>query len=132
MVNTPIEWMVGVIRALRVNIDGAELLDAILVALTVMRQRPFYPPDVNGWPHGHAWLSTTSTAARVWAAEKFSSLGDLSTIEDAARGDRIDATGYLIGIGDWTDRSVAGLKDLVDDPKRLVAAAVNTPEYVTA
>jgi uncharacterized protein (DUF1800 family) len=132
MVTAPIEWMVGVIRALKVPLDQTWLIDAILVALTVMRQRPFYPPDVNGWPHGQAWLSTTSTTARVWAAEKFSSMGDLSTVEDAAKDDRIDATGYLIGVGAWTDRTVAALKELVDDPKRLVAAAVNTPEYLTA
>jgi hypothetical protein len=68
----------------------------------------------------------------VWAAEKFSSMGDLSTVEDAANDDRIDATGYLIGVGAWTDRTVAALKELVDDPKLLVAAAVNTPEYLTA
>jgi uncharacterized protein (DUF1800 family) len=97
-----------------------------------MQQRPFYPPDVNGWPHGQAWLSTTSTTARVWAAEKFAALGDLSTVEDAAKDDRMDATGYLIGVGGWTDRSAAALKGLVDDPKRLVAAALNTPEYLTA
>ena len=58
--------------------------------------------------------------------------GDLSTVEDAASGDRIDAVGYLIGVGAWTDRTVAALKALVDDPKRLVAAAVNTPEYLTS
>ncbi|MDT5325893.1 MAG: hypothetical protein QOF25_3045 [Mycobacterium sp.] len=68
----------------------------------------------------------------MWAAEKFSSLGDLSTVEDAAAVDRIDAAGYLVGIGAWTDRTVTALKDLVDDPKRLVACAVNSPEYLTA
>jgi uncharacterized protein (DUF1800 family) len=132
IVTTPIDWMIGSIRALKAPIDQGNLLDAILVALTVMQQRPFYPPDVNGWPHGQAWLSTTSTTARVWAAEKFAALGDLSTVEDAAKDDRLDATGYLIGVGGWTDRSAAALKDLVDDPKRLVAAALNTPEYLTA
>jgi hypothetical protein len=35
-------------------------------------------------------------------------------------------------VGAWTDRTVTALKELVDDPKRLVAAAVNTPEYLTA
>ena len=132
LVSAPVEWMVGVIRALKVPLDQPNLLDAILVALTVMRQRPFYPPDVDGWPRGQAWLSTTSTTARVWAAEKFSTLGDLSTVEDAANGDRIDAVGYLIGVGAWTDRTVAALKELTNEPKRLVAAAVNTPEYLTA
>jgi uncharacterized protein (DUF1800 family) len=132
IVTAPIEWMVGVIRALKVPIDDPALFDGILLALAMMGQRPFYPPNVNGWPHGQAWLSTTSTAARVWAADKFVTLGDLSTVEDAAKGDRIDAAGYLIGVGAWTDRTVAALKDLVDDPKRIVAAAVNAPEYLTA
>jgi uncharacterized protein (DUF1800 family) len=132
IVTAPIEWMVGVIRALKVPIDQPVLLDAILAALAIMGQHPFYPPNVSGWPHGQAWLSTTSTAARVWAADKFVTLGDLSTVEDAATGDRIDAAGYLIGVGAWTDRTVAALKDLVDDPKRIVAAAVNSPEYLTA
>ena len=132
IVTAPIEWMVGVIRALKVPIDDPVLFDAILVTLEIMGQRPFYPPNVNGWPSGQAWLSTTSTAARVWAADKFVTLGDLSTVDDAATGDRIDAAGYLIGVGAWTDRTVAALKDLVDDPKRIVAAAVNSPEYLTA
>lgn len=132
IVTAPIEWMVGVIRALKVPIDENALLDSIRLALAVMNQRPFYPPNVNGWPHGQAWLSTTSTVARLWAADKFVTLGDLSTVEDAAKGDRIEATGYLIGVGVWTDRTVAALKGLVDDPKRIVAAAVNAPEYLTA
>ncbi len=132
IVTAPIEWMVGLIRALKVPIDDPVFLNAILLALEMMGQRPFYPPNVNGWPSGQAWLSTTSTAARVWAADKFVTLGDLSTVEDAATGDRIDAAGYLIGVGAWTDRTVAALKDLVDDPKRIVAAAVNSPEYLTA
>lgn len=131
MVCAPVEWMVGVIRTLQVPLADQQLLDAILVALTVMRQRPFYPPDVNGWPHGHAWLSTISTAARVWAAEKFSRLGNLAPVEDAAPTDRVDAVGYLIGVGAWTDRTAAVLRDLADDPPRLVAAAVNSPEYLT-
>jgi uncharacterized protein (DUF1800 family) len=132
IVNAPVEWLIGVVRTLKVPIDAPDILDAILVALTVMGQRPFYPPDVDGWPHGQAWLSTTSTAARVWAAEKFTELGDLSTVEEAAKTDRIDATGYLIGVGAWTDSTVAALADLVDEPRRLVAAAVNAPEYLTA
>jgi uncharacterized protein (DUF1800 family) len=132
VVATPVEWMVGVMRSLRVPLTDPRLMDATLIALTVMRQRPFYPPDVNGWPYGPAWLSTISTAARVWAAEKFTGLGDLSIVDEAGRPDRLDATGYLIGVGAWTDRTAAALRDVADDPRRLVAAAVNTPEYLTA
>jgi uncharacterized protein (DUF1800 family) len=132
VVSTPVEWMVGVMRSLKVPLSDPQLMDATVVALTVMRQRPFYPPDVNGWPHGHAWLSTISTAARAWAAEKFSGLGDLSIVDEAAGTDRLDAAGYLIGVGAWTDSTAAALKDVADDPRRLIAAAVNTPEYLTA
>ncbi|MDT5106718.1 MAG: hypothetical protein QOI25_4231, partial [Mycobacterium sp.] len=132
LVNTPIEWLIGVVRALNAPIDDPALLEAIVVALTVMGQRPFYPPSVGGWPSGQAWLSTGSISVRAWAADKFTQSGDLSVVEEAAPGDRIDAAGYLVGIGGWTDRTVAALKDLVDDPKRLVACAVNSPEYLTA
>jgi uncharacterized protein (DUF1800 family) len=132
VVNTPVEWLIGVVRALKAPIDDAELLEAIVVALTVMGQRPFYPPNVGGWPSGQAWLSTSSISARAWAADKFTKSGDLSTVEEAAPNDRIDAAGYLIGIGAWTDRTTAALKPLIDQPRQLVAAAVTTPEYLTS
>jgi uncharacterized protein (DUF1800 family) len=132
LVNTPIEWLIGVVRALKAPIDDPDLLGAIVVALTVMGQRPFYPPNVGGWPSGQAWLSTSSISARAWAADKFTKSGDVSVVEQAASGDRVDAAGYLLGIGAWTDRSAAALKPLVKDPQQLVAAAVNTPEYLTS
>ena len=59
-------------------------------------------------------------------------VGDLSSIESTAPGDRIDAVGYLIGVGAWSDRTVDALEPLVRRPPQLVAAAVNTPEYLTS
>jgi hypothetical protein len=53
-------------------------------------------------------------------------------VEQAAAGDRIDAAGYLLGIGAWTDRTAAALKPIANNPRRWVAAAVNTPEYLTS
>jgi hypothetical protein len=58
--------------------------------------------------------------------------GDLSGIESTAPGDRIDAVGYLIGVGFWSDRTAGALEPLVHKPPQLVAAAVNTPEYLTS
>ena len=46
--------------------------------------------------------------------------------------ERIDAVGYLIGVGAWSDRTVDALQPLVRQPPQLVAAAVNTPEYLTS
>jgi hypothetical protein len=66
------------------------------------------------------------------AASQLARTGDLSTIEEAAADDRIDAVGYLIGVGAWSDRTVAALQPLVRKPAQLVAAAVNTPEYLTS
>jgi uncharacterized protein (DUF1800 family) len=132
VVNTPVEWLVGVVRALKPPIEDPELLEAIVVALTVMGQRPFYPPNVGGWPSGQAWLSTSSISARAWAADNLTQSGDLSTVEEAAPSDRVDAAGYLLGIGAWTDRTTAALKPLINEPRQLVAAAVTTPEYLTS
>ncbi|WP_353359860.1 hypothetical protein [Mycobacterium sp.] len=53
-------------------------------------------------------------------------------MEQTARGDHIDVAGYLLGIGACTDRTAGALKPIANDPRRLVAAAVNTPEYLTS
>jgi uncharacterized protein (DUF1800 family) len=131
-VNTPVEWLVGVIRTLRVPVDTPARLKMADAALKSLGQRPFYPPDVGGWPHGRVWMSTASADVRMRAASQMARNGDLSTIEDTAARDRIDAVGYLIGIGAWSDRSVAALEPLARSPVQLVAAAVNTPEYLTS
>ncbi|OBG91096.1 hypothetical protein A5697_10640 [Mycobacterium sp. E3251] len=131
VVNTPVEWLVGVMRAVRVPIDPAtqKAADATLRALG---QRPFFPPSVGGWPQGQVWLSTASAEARLRAAGRLARAGDLSWIESTAPGDRIDAVGYLIGVGHWSDRTADALRPLVRTPPQLVAAAVNTPEYLTS
>lgn len=131
-VNTPVEWLVGVLRALRVPAaDPAhrKLVDATLRGLG---QRPFYPPSVGGWPRGQVWLSTASAQTRLRAATRLAQAGDLSGVESAAPDDRIDAVGYLIGVGAWSDRTADALQPLVRRPPQLLAAAVNTPEYLTS
>jgi uncharacterized protein (DUF1800 family) len=132
VVNTPIEWLVGVMRALRVPVDKPEVLKMADATLKALGQRPFYPPSVGGWPHGQVWLSTASAEARLRAASRLAHFGDLSSIETVAPADRIDAVGYWLGIGSWSDRSAEALDPLVRKPAQLVAAAVNTPEYLTS
>lgn len=132
VVNTPVEWLVGVVRALRVPIDTPARMKTLDATLRTLGQRPFYPPSVGGWPRGPVWLSTASAGARLRAATQLARGGDLSGVEDAAPADRIDAVGYLIGVGAWSDRTVKALQPLLRQPPRLVAAAVNTPEYLTS
>ncbi len=132
IVNTPVEWLVGVIRTLGVSVDAPARMKLVNATLMQLGQRPFYPPNVGGWPHGRVWMSTASAQVRMRAASQLALAGDLSSIEDTAADDRIDAVGYLIGVGAWSDRTAAALKPLVRRPVQLVAAAVNTPEYLTS
>lgn len=130
-VNGPVEWLLGVIRTLGLTLDTSAVRRTTLDVLSNLGQKPLYPPDVAGWPHGRAWVSTASISSQTLAAFKLAERGDLSTIEDAGMEDRIDAVGYLIGVGAWTDRTVAGLTPFAENPKELFTAAVNTPEYLT-
>ncbi len=130
-VNNPVEWLLGVVRTLGIALDPVELHTTAFDILTTLGQKPLYPPDVAGWPHGRAWVSTASITSQTWAAAQLAKRGDLSIIEDAATTDRIDAAGYLIGVGAWTDQTVTGLQPFVKDPLTLFTAAVNTPEYLT-
>ncbi|MCH9731445.1 MAG: DUF1800 domain-containing protein [Actinomycetia bacterium] len=131
-VNTPAEWLIGLVRSLQIPLDTQKQTTMADQTLTVLGQQPFYPPSVGGWPRGQAWLSTGSALTRLRAATTLATSADLSTIENAATSDRIDAAGYLLGIGAWTDRSAAALRPLVDRPPTLVAAAANTPENLTS
>jgi uncharacterized protein (DUF1800 family) len=132
IVNTPVEWLVGVVRTLGVSVDAPARLKMVNSTLHALGQRPFYPPDVGGWPHGRVWMSTASADIRMRAASQLARAADLSTVENAAANDRIDAVGYLIGVGAWSDRTVKALEPLVSRPVQLVSAAVNTPEYLTS
>jgi len=132
IVNTPAEWTVGVIRSLRVPLDNPTRVKMVNNTFRALGQRPFYPPSVGGWPYGRAWLSTASADVRLRAATELARAGDLSSVESTAADDRIDAVGYLIGVGSWSDRTANALKPLVDNPVQLTAAAVNSPEYLTS
>ena len=128
----PVEWLVGMTRTLGLSLNAKELAYAADGIVTGLGQRPFYPPDVAGWPLGRAWVSTASTAAQVWAASQLAARGDLSVVESAGTSDRVDAVGYLLGVGAWSDRSSGALKPYSNDPRKLFTAAVNTPEYLTS
>jgi uncharacterized protein (DUF1800 family) len=67
MVNPPVEWIIGVIRTLRVSVDTPKRVQMVDSTLKTLGQRPFYPPSVGGWPRGRAWLSTASAGVRLRA-----------------------------------------------------------------
>ena len=85
VVNTPIEWLVGMLRAVNLPLTDVRAVKSVDATLKTLGQRPFYPPDVGGWPRGQVWLSTASAGTRLAAATKLARAGDLSSIEQTAR-----------------------------------------------
>jgi uncharacterized protein (DUF1800 family) len=125
----PVEWLVGAARTLHAPTDDKTVTWMVGV-LRSLGQQPFYPPNVGGWPSGQAWLSTAAARTRLAAAERLAAHVDLGAIESTAAGSRLDAVAHLLGIGGWSDRTAAVLRPLAGKLPRLVALALNTPEYL--
>ena len=126
----PVEWLIGAARALRVPVHDDAAARKLVGVLRSLGQLPFYPPNVGGWPSGQAWLSTASADLRMRAAGTLARTGDLSTVAAATAAERVDAAGYLLGVGTWSRRSLAVLRNEAADPVRLVTVALSTPEYL--
>lgn len=61
LIKSPIDLVIGSLRGFRfsdLNIDQVYFRPALL------GQNLFDPPNVSGWPGGHAWISSTTTLAR--------------------------------------------------------------------
>ncbi|WP_328825380.1 DUF1800 domain-containing protein [Mycolicibacterium litorale] len=132
VVSGPVDWLIGLLRAVQVPMDNNELVKVVAATLKSLGQQPFNPPDVGGWPFGQAWLSSSAVNIRLRMAGEVIKRGDVSLVAETPVSDRLDAAGYLIGVGAWSERSAMALKPLCKDPTTLVAAAVNTPEYLTS
>jgi uncharacterized protein (DUF1800 family) len=129
LVASPVEYVVGVFRALHVPVprDGRPGR-TLLGTLNALGQVPFRPPSVGGWPGGIAWLSTAATRERLTFAGAMARTADLDAV--AGSKDRPEAAAYLLGVDAWTDRTLAALKDAAADPVRLVTLALVSPEYL--
>lgn len=127
----PVEWVVGAVRALHVPVADEAAAKKLVVVLRALGQIPFYPPNVSGWPSGHAWLSTAAADTRMQAAVAFAKAGDVSAVAAAPQSQRVDVVGHLLGVGEWTPRSRSVLSTAAGDPQRLAALALTTPEYLT-
>ncbi|MGW4245225.1 DUF1800 domain-containing protein [Nocardia sp. NPDC004722] len=132
VVHGPVEWLIGAVRALRVPLTDDAQVRTLANTLRTLGQLPFYPPSVGGWPRGQGWMSSAAAQVRLTAATNLVKQADLSPIVQASRADRLDATAHLLGVGSWSDRSAKVLTTVVDQPPRLAALAVNTPEYLTS
>ncbi len=130
LVIDPVDWLIGAVRALKVPVPDDTAAKKLVAVLRGLGQLPFYPPNVSGWPSGQAWLSTAAADARMQAAATLTKSADLSSITKTTSSSRLDAVGYLLGVGSWSDRTSAVLTPNVGNPAQLVALALNSPEYL--
>jgi uncharacterized protein (DUF1800 family) len=126
MVKQPVEWAVGLMRALRVRPSTLPEADRtkLLAGLRGMGQVPFLPPSVGGWPAGGAWLTTASGLARLQVARLITAHAEApATVADMAR---------LLGIDTVSERTRDALRPLEGRPAELAAVAATAPEYVVS
>ena len=128
---SPIEWLVGAVRALQVPVPDQKATTKLLAVLRGLGQIPFYPPNVSGWPSGSAWLSTAAADLRMTTAAALAKRADLDVVRASAVGSRVEAVRHLLGVPAWSDRTATVLEDAAADPERLVTVALNAPEYLT-
>lgn len=126
MVKQPVEWAVGLMRAL--NVRPAKFDDQtrlkVLAGLRGMGQVPFRPPSVGGWPSGASWLTTSAGVARLQLAQLL--------VKQAERGaSGVDGVQTLLGVEAWSARTRDALAGLTD-PAQLTAIAACSPEYVVS
>lgn len=129
LVSTPVEWLVGLVRALGIQTNNGQYLDTMTKSLRTLGLLPFYPPSVGGWPRGQAWLSTAAAEGRFAVALDLAKGADLSPLAGSSAA-MIDKVAYQLGIGAWSDRSYFALQSIASDPATVVAAAANTSEYL--
>jgi uncharacterized protein (DUF1800 family) len=133
LVKQPVEYVVGVLRALRISppTSGTDSRSAVLRnVLRGLGQVPFDPPNVGGWPSGQLWLTTAANQARISFAEWAVKNGDISTVADAAVSARIDTAANLLGVDGFSDRTRTALSDVVGNPAELVELALLSSEYL--
>ncbi|MCS7015701.1 MAG: DUF1800 domain-containing protein [Gemmatales bacterium] len=95
-VKSPVEFAVGLIRALQ----GQPSAIALANALENVGQRLFYPPSVKGWDGGPAWLNSTTLLARNNLAQA------LTSCEDPQFGSRCDPVRVVRKYGSNNDEEV--------------------------
>ena len=131
-VRPPLEWMVSVLRALQITPSKADQPDKILKYLELLGQRPFFPPNVGGWPADEAWLSSSATQYRIQAAQYLANQGDLSPITSIRPSERIAGIADWLGVPVFSERTKLALSGALRDPVRLTLLAICSPEYLVS
>lgn len=132
LVKSPVEWFVGLCRALSITPSKLTKPEQVINYLDKLGQVPFVPPNVGGWPSGEAWLTAASAQYRLQAAQYLLAHGDTSPITSLPPSVRFTAVSDLLGIANWSLRTERALRDVLGDPTRLLLLAASSPEYIVS
>ena len=132
MVKAPLEWFIGACRALNVLPSQLGKQENILGYLDKLAQKPFYPPNVGGWPAGEIWLTAANAQYRIELAQMIVTAGDLTPITEVGLTNRVKKLADLLGVGAWTDRTKTALVASQTDPAKLITTALCAPEYMVS
>jgi uncharacterized protein (DUF1800 family) len=132
LVKSPVEWFIGLCRALSITPSKLGKPEQVINFLEKMGQVPFVPPNVGGWPYGEAWLTAANAQYRLQAAQFLLTHGDISPIASLPSSSRFRAMSNLLGVANWSFRTGRALRDAMSDPTRLILLAASSPEYIVS
>lgn len=132
MVKSPVEWFIGVARALEITPSKLSTVNKLNGYLDKLAQIPFAPPNVGGWPVDEAWLSSASAQFRIAFATWLTSQSDLTTLNQVPFENRVTYIADLLGVVQWSARTNFALREARENPQQLLTLAICSPEYVVS
>jgi uncharacterized protein (DUF1800 family) len=132
MVKSPVEWFIGLCRALKITPSKLPSPTKLSGFLEKLSQVPFAPPNVGGWPVDQSWLSSASAQYRVSFATSIIAEADLSELAAISTVRRPAYLADLLGVVEWSTRTSYAMRSVRDDPQRLLVVAASSPEYVVS
>jgi uncharacterized protein (DUF1800 family) len=131
-VKPPLEWFVSACRALNVVPSSIAKREVILNYLEKIAQKPFYPPNVGGWPSGEIWLTAANAQYRIELAQLIVKVADLNEINSARLANRHLILADILGVGEWSSRTKSALIANRQTPELAVVTALCAPEYLVS
>jgi uncharacterized protein (DUF1800 family) len=131
LVKQPVEWLVGLMRALGVRPSTLDekVQKKVYKGLMGLGQVPFRPPSVGGWPSGASWLTTAAGRTRLELAQTIVEQANLDVLAHSK--DRVEGVREMLAVDTWSDRTRAALGK-VAEPAQVTALAACAPEYVVS
>lgn len=132
MAKTPVEWLIGVMKALEMTPSALKSYQQtkLLAYLDSMGQVPFVPPSVGGWPSGQAWFSATATQARVDMAQMLVGQANLKWMRGVSNISRPNTLSQRLGVAGWSPATTSALISGSNSSIDAVVLAINSPDYL--